>query len=273
MKLLAYAVRAPIKRSRWRDGLVVQTRVIAALMIRDAMARYGHENLGFFWVIGEPLMLTTGIMVLWSVTHMTHGSDIGVIPFALTGYCFITLWRHIVFRSINSMANSAGLAFHRQLRLLDVLIAKTLLETAAIFAAFMVAFLPLWLLGYCPGLQDPLALVGGFALSAWLSFGVGLILAALTEMSETAEHFVGPVMYITMPLTGCFFMVDWLPPDAQQFMLWSPLVNGVEMFRSGLFPPEFPTHWSATYLLCCCIGLTSIGLPLCRYAERHVEMP
>ena len=47
-------------------------------------------------MVGEPLLLTTGIMVLWTMTNMTHGSDIGIIPFALTGYSFITLWRHIV---------------------------------------------------------------------------------------------------------------------------------------------------------------------------------
>lgn len=256
---------------RWIAGLRVQVRVVGALMLRDALSRYGHGSLGFFWVVGEPLLLTTGIMVLWSLAHMTHGSDVGIIPFALTGYSFITLWRHIVAKSVRVMTQSAALRYHRQVKFLDVMVARALLETVGIFAAFTVAFVPLWLVGACPGLRDPLALVGGFALTAWFSFGFGMVLAGLSELRESVHHFVAPVMYISLPLTGVFTMVDWLPPRAQAFMLWSPLVNGSEMFRSGLFPADIQTHWSAGYLVVCCVLVSSVGLPLCRLAERRVE--
>ena len=257
----------------WLRGLRVQMRVIGALLIRDALSRHGHGGLGFFWVVAEPLLLTTAIMVLWTMSNMTHGSDVGVIPFALTGYSFITLWRHIVAKSVRVMTQSASLIYHRQVKFLDVMVARALLETGGIFAAFTVAFVPLWLLGYCPGLRDPLALVGGFALTAWFSFGFGMVLTGLSELNDAVHHFVGPVMYISLPLTGVFTMVAWLPARAQSIMLWSPLVNGSEMFRSGLFPAEIETHWSAGYLILCCLAVTSLGLALCRLAERRVEMP
>ena len=51
------------------SALAKQIGVIHALFVRDALARFGHENLGFFWVIVEPLMFTTGIMVLWNIGH------------------------------------------------------------------------------------------------------------------------------------------------------------------------------------------------------------
>lgn len=260
-------------RAAWRAGLRVQARVIGALMIRDALSRYGHGSLGFFWVVGEPLLLTTGIMALWSLTNMTHNSEVGVIPFALTGYSIITLWRHVVAKSVRVMTQSAPLLYHRQVKFLDVMLARALLETGGIFAAFTVAFVPLWLLGVCPGMRDPLALVGGFALTAWFSFGFGTVLAGLSELNHAVHHFVAPVMYVSLPLTGVFTMVDWLPARAQAWMLWSPLVNGSEMFRSGLFPADVATHWSAGYLVLCCLAASSLGLPLCRWAERRVEMP
>jgi len=34
-------------------ALKVQLRVTTALMMRGALMRYGHENLGFFWLIGR----------------------------------------------------------------------------------------------------------------------------------------------------------------------------------------------------------------------------
>ena len=50
----------PSSAPAWLAGIRVQMRVIGALMIRDALSRYGHGSLGFFWVVGEPLLLTTG---------------------------------------------------------------------------------------------------------------------------------------------------------------------------------------------------------------------
>ncbi len=201
------------------------------------MARYGHENIGFFWIIGEPLLLTCGVMVLWSLTGQTHGSeDVGVIPFALTGYTALTLWRHVVLKSMRVMSFGSGLVYHQNVKFLDVLLARGLLETLGIFAAFLVAWLPLWLVGACPGFNDPLLLVGGYLLCAWFAFAFSIIIAALSEMSESMHQFIGPAMYWTMPFTGAFFFVEWLPPQGKAIMLLSPMVNSVEMFRAELFP-------------------------------------
>jgi len=95
-------------------------------MIREAMSRYGHENLGFFWVMGEPLLLSTGIAVLWTLIGQTHGFDIDVIPFALTGYSMITMWRMHVFRSLRAMRQNVSLVFHSNVQSFDILLARGL---------------------------------------------------------------------------------------------------------------------------------------------------
>lgn len=253
-------------------GAKVQARVISALMIREAMGRYGHDNLGFFWVIGEPLLLTGGVMVLWSMTHISHDAAVGVVPFALTGYSMLTLWRMMVFRSMHGMRYGAALTFHSNVKYLDILLARSLLETIGILSAFVVAYLPLYLLGGLPPINDPLLIFGGWLLTAWFCAGVGLIIAALTELSDILERFIHPVMYLTLPITGTFFMVDWMPTSYQQMLLWSPLVHGIEMFRAGVFPPSVVTHFDPWYLVLCALISTGIGFPLMLYAQRHVEL-
>jgi capsular polysaccharide transport system permease protein len=109
-------------------------------------------------------------------------------------------------------------------------------------------------------------------LTGWFSFGFSLVIAALSEFSEVAERFIAPAMYITLPFTGTFFMMEWLPPQGQKVMIWSPLVSGIEMFRGGIFPIDMPVHYDALYLLGWCIALTAIGLPLCAYAQKHVQV-
>jgi capsular polysaccharide transport system permease protein len=59
-----------IGNSRWMSGdlatgLRSEARVISALMIREAMTRCGHKDLGFFWLMGEQLLLTAGVIVMW----------------------------------------------------------------------------------------------------------------------------------------------------------------------------------------------------------------
>jgi capsular polysaccharide transport system permease protein len=253
------------------ESFTVQCRVIGALMIREAMSRYGHENIGFFWLMGEPLLLTSGVAVLWTLTRQIHGFGIDVIPFALTGYSILTLWRHLVFRSLGAMRQNVGLVFHANVKFFDILVARAALDTMGILTAFLIAFVPLALLGFVPPMRDPLLVFGGWFLTAWFSFGVGLLVGALSEISEVVERFVHPIMYLTLPITGTFYMVYWLPEKVREAVLWSPLVQGTEMFRAGMFSADVPTFYNPWYLFWWCVGLTAIGLPFAIYAQRHVR--
>ena len=41
--------------SKLAAGWRIQRRVIGALMIRELITRFGRENIGFLWVMVEPL--------------------------------------------------------------------------------------------------------------------------------------------------------------------------------------------------------------------------
>lgn len=253
-------------------ALKLNVRIVGALMMRDGTMRYGHENLGFFWVMGKPLVLTLGVMAMWSLGNMTHGHGVGIVPFALSGYSVLTIWRHMTARSVRAIRHNAGLLFHRNVKLLDILFARALLETMGVMTAFFIAYTPLYLFDVVAPLNDPMILIGAFFLQSWFSFSVGLIIAALSEMSEAIEQFVPPMLYITLPLTGIFFMAGWLPQKWREGVLWSPLVNTMEMFRCGMFPANIATYWSASYVVVWCVIMTSIGLPLVLRAQKHVTI-
>src|SRR5271166_1733383 len=105
-------------------------------------------------------------------------------------------------------------------------------------------------------MSDPLLVIGGWLFMGWISFGTGLILAGLSEANEVAERFLQPILYVTLPLTGAFYMVSWLPERAQKVALYSPLVHAMEMARDGTVGSSVEAHWSFPYLLNCCLVLT-----------------
>lgn len=260
-----------MSRTPFFAGLKIQVRVINALMMREAMTKFGRENIGFFWLMGEPMILTVGVMIMWSMAGLTHGHGIDVVPFALSGYTLLTFWRHITGSSVHCFRSSAGLLFHRNVHFIDVLISRTLLESAGIGSAFFVAYVPLFLLGYLDPLFDPLLLVCAWLLLMWFSFGVALIIASLSEMSELVEHFVPPIMYIMLPISGAFFMVDWLPQKYRDIVLYSPQTNINEMFRSGMFGDKIKTYWDVPYTVAWCIAVTAVGYFLASHARRRIR--
>jgi capsular polysaccharide transport system permease protein len=253
----------------WRS-LAVNARVIGALLMRDGTMRYGHENLGFFWVIGEPLILTVGVTGMWTISGQTHGHGVGVVPFALSGYTMITLWRHLSGRSLHAIRNHMGLLFHRNITLLDVLLARSLLEGVGILTAFFVAWLPLALLGIVDPMPDPLLFAGGYLLQVWFGAAFGLVVAALSEMYESTEQILPPLLYITLPFTGVFTMAAWLPQSWREVVAWSPLASNVEMMRSGMFNGDMAYYYYPGYVICWCVGMTAVALPLVQRARLSV---
>ncbi len=251
--------------------LNIQLRVVGAMMLREAMTHYGRESLGFFWLVAEPMILTVGVMIMWTITGQAHGKSVGVIPFALSGYSLLTIHRHIIGHSVHMYRRNASLLFHRHIHLLDIVIARHMLTMIGTMLAFFLAYLPFYLLDYVDSFTDPLLVVMGFLLMTWYAAGIGLIIAALTEMSEPVERFVQPIMYISLPFTGAFYMVEWLPDKAQPFILLSPQVHINEMFRDGMFGNLVEAQWDVWYILIWCVAFTVVGLALLKRARLAVR--
>ena len=251
-------------------GIRNQTRVIKALTIREISERYGTEGLGYFWVFGEPMLLCFGVMVLWTILKNNHGGTVGIGLFALTGYSHVQLFRHCVFNASQAISRSVWLAYHSSVHPLDVMIAKTLMGSLGIFGAFVIGYAILYVFGGVDLPRDPLLVVGAWALDTLFCFAFSLIIVGISEMSHLAEKLLHPIMYLTIPLTGVFTLTDWLPVAARKVLVWSPLVNAVEMLRAGVFPADIRTYWDPGYILFSSLICLAVGLPLVSYARKCI---
>ena len=171
---------------------------------------------------------------------------------------------------MHAIRNSMGLLFHRNVSLIDVLVARCLLEVVGILTAFFVAWTPLALLGFLDPMPDPLLFAAGYFLQAWFGLAFGLIVAALSEIYEMTEQFLPPILYITLPFTGVFNMAAWLPQRWREATLWSPLVHNIEMLRAGMIGGDMVAYYDPMYVIYCSLALTAIALPLVQYARRFV---
>ena len=114
------------------------------------------------------------------------------------------------------------------------------------------------------GLIDPprdltLILVA-WLLMFFLSASLALNLAVLTQFSQTAERFIPPFQYFYLPVSGAFYMVNWLPKFARDVVWFAPTTHCYEMFRAGFLDEGVLTYYTVWYPLLWSLVLTCLGV-------------
>ena len=239
--------------------------------MREILTRYGRDNIGFLWVFGEPMLFTGGITIVWNLMRVTHGSNLTITAFAITGYSSLLLWRNCTNRIVKAIEVNHSLLYHRNVRVFDVFAARLILEIAGATASAMVLTILYTAMGLMDLPADILTALIGWLLLAWFSFSLSLIVGAASERSALIERTWHIVTYLALPFSGTFFMVDWLPKAYQKYILWVPMVHGTEMIRHGYFGSAVKTYENPTYLILLNLVLFFIGLALVKECGRRVE--
>ncbi len=262
---------AAVGKSSFAESLAIQRNVIWALLMREVITRFGRENVGVLWLVAEPMMFTLGVTALWAAAGMNHGSGIPIVAFAITGYSSVLMWRNTVSRCNSGIQSNLGLLYHRNVKVIDVFITRIILEEAGATASFLVLCAFFIGIGWISPPQDALLVVAGWLMLAWFGAALGLTVGAAAAYSDLVEKLWHPTAYLLFPLSGAGFMVEWLPPAAQEVVLLLPMVHGVELLRDGYFGSAVHTHYDVSYMASVNLVLTLTGLFLVRDAGLRVE--
>jgi len=247
----------------------IQGQVIWAMILREIITRYGRHNIGFLWLFVEPMLFTLGVAALWSIAGLHHGSDLPIIAFALTGYSTVLLWRNMPSRCVNALAPNSALMYHRNVRVIDIFASRIALEAIGASISFVVLSVIFISLELTPPPEDILTVAEAWALTAWFGAALGMLLGAWSERSELVEKLWHPAAYLLFPLSGAAFLVDALPREFADAVLWLPMVHCTEMLREGYFGSKIVAHYSAAYLATCNMVLTLFALAMERRVSRE----
>jgi capsular polysaccharide transport system permease protein len=253
-------------------GWSVQIRVIHALMIRELTTRFGRENIGFLWIMVEPLLFAGLVGLIWQWTKGPEEHGVTVIAFAASGYIPITLFRHGIGRSISAFTANGSLLYHRQVKVLDFILARFIIEVLGGMMAFVFALVVLASVGEIPVPDNIGTMIAGWTLYAMFCLSLCLVITPLSEMSEVIEKLVPVITYITIPISGLPYMVSWMTPGVREILLWSPFVNGMEMIREGIWGDKVTAYYNIWNPIVFSMILTLIGLALCRRVRRELAV-
>lgn len=262
--------RASTGFSRLMRSLAIQKRVIYALLMREALTRYGRHNIGVFWLFVEPMTFTLGVTLLWSATGASHGSQLPIAAFALTGYSSVLLWRNMPGRCIHAIEPNASLMYHRNVRVIDIYLARIILEGMGATSSFVVLTLIFHFLNVIDLPEDVFKIIVGWSLLAWFGASLALTLGTLSERSEMVDKIWHPGSYLMFPLSGAAFMLSAMPADFQNAVKWLPMVHCTEYIREGYFGSKVTSIYDLQYVVICNTILTLIGLSQLKIVANRV---
>ena len=252
-------------------ALRVQAQVVLALVMREVVTRYGRHNIGFLWLFLEPAMFTIGVLAVYVFSGNHQPRNLPLIPFTLVGYSSVLLWRNTINRCAEAIEPNRALLHHRRVRVIDIFLARIVLECAGVTIAFLTLLTVAISLNGASRPRDALDMLLGWISLAWWSGSMGILIGALVGLSETVHRVWHVLSYLMLPLSGAFFAVDWLPRAAQKTALWIPSVSCVELLREGLFGVQVHPHYSIGYVVLVNLILMLLGLSALRLVEHRIE--
>jgi capsular polysaccharide transport system permease protein len=251
------------KARKFRPPLTVTLAVWKALFLREALFRMTQYRLAWMWLIVEPISHI--LLLKWVFTmfrqRLTPGAD--TLVFIIVGVMCFFMPRNMMMRAMEGIDSNESLYAFRQVKPVDTVIVRAMLEGVLEGIIFLVIFTGAGLLGAPVRPADPLGALQALG-ALWLTgLGLGLIFSVLgnlvPEFGRLLRLFVSPVYIIS----GVMFPLALLPPALRDAALMNPLVHGIESARLAFMPAYLmPPGIDLAYLVQFAVVMIFIGLLL-----------
>ena len=253
-----------------RSSLQIQAAAVRALFLRELQTRFGRYRLGYLWALIEPAIHVGFMLLLFSGIISRAVPGISYPVFLVCGILPWFMFTRTATRAIGAVSANKGLFNYRPVRPIDAVIARAGLEGVIYFNVYVVMLGILAWSGENIGLQHiPLVLLVWVTL--WLfSFAFAILMMILGHFSEELSKFISVFFRILYLASGVLYSIHAIPEPYQSYMLWNPVLHGLEQIRHAISPSYPIHHISYSYLLLCTIVMLFLGLLLYKNRERRM---
>ncbi len=216
-------------------GLVAHAQVIQALVLREIRTRFGHYRLGYPWALAEPVAHVAVLSIIFGLRSPTVAGNVDFPLFLATGIIPYLLFHRMVMRGMSTVEGNRALFSYRQVKPIDTLIARAILEVVIYGAVFVVFMTGAAWLGFDVAVHDPLPVLMVFLLLALLGLGLGSLACVAATMFTDTTQVVPIVLRPLYFISGIFFSVERLPAEYRDYLLWNPVLHALELIREHYF--------------------------------------
>lgn len=250
-------------------GLFMQLHVIHALILRETRTRFGKHSLGYVWALMDPLLFIGLFWAMFELAGRNVPSGMDALGFLCTGFLPYNVFSCNLSRAQTAVASNLALLYYPQVHPLDLVAARSILETVTLTVAFFLFMLLNTLITQHFPLDSALKTLSGLALAAALGTALGLLFNSIILVVPTFEHFTGPILRPMFWISGLFFSTNELPYSVREMFLWNPMLHIIEVTRDGWFQSYDYHYYSYGYIMLWILGLGVAGLVAERLTRKY----
>ena len=238
----------------------LQTRVIAALTLRETRMTFGTSHAGYLWAIVQPLVSISFLVFLFYLIGRQSPYGNSLALFFATAVLTLELYNKLSVSLMRAFTSNKSLLTYPLIRETDTLFARFALVLCTSLVINTVFYSGLILLGLAELPAYPDRIVLAFLSTGFLGFGIGTINAILYQRNQAWQHFEKILARPLFFLSGVFYIPSSLPPEAIAVLRWNPIIHLVEWTREGYYPNYQSDILNIAYPLSLAAILVAVGL-------------
>lgn len=241
--------------------LVLQARVIGALVLRETRATFGTSQIGYLWAIITPAAGVGILVFLFSLAGRQAPFNSSLALFFATGILILEYFTKLSNTLMNTFSANKALLTYPLIKEVDAILARYILISATYILIMVIFFSSLIALGLAELPAYPERVILAVLVTGLLGLGFGTLNAVVSSLWDSWAHIEKVLTRPLFFLSGIFYIPAMLPPEAVEFLKWNPVLHLVEWMREGYYPnydsillqPMYPFGLAMVLLL---LGLT-----------------
>ncbi|MGQ7298503.1 ABC transporter permease [Marinobacter nauticus] len=219
-----------------RTPLQVTWNVWEGLFLREAVARLSADRIAWIWLVAEPIAHVA--LLVWLRTIMGRikiipGADF--IPWLVVGITLFIMFRNQLNRGMEAINANKSLFAYRQVLPVDTVLIRCGLEGLLSSVVVVLMLFGFSAVGYDMTPHRPLGSLLIWVTVLCFGLGVALILSTAVTIAQELSKFIRMAMFPLYFLSGIMIPVKYFPRELQEYLLYNPVLHGVELIRLGYF--------------------------------------
>lgn len=264
------AAAARLARGRGtRYALREHARTVGALIMREALTRFGQSRIGYLWAVIEPAVFIGLFIALRSYVNTTVPVGESVALFLMSGIVAARLVLGMAGRIGSSIRSNMQLLIYPLVQPLDMIEARCVLETLTAMVVMVLFFGGLLLVADNAAINDFPRFTEAAMAAMLLGCAIGSFNAVFGAIVPIWEK-VWPILNLPLFLTsGAFFVPSTMPPTVVSIVQWNPVLHVVEWFRTAIYL-DYRDILDPVYPVSMSIGLIAAAIVLERVYRLRI---
>jgi capsular polysaccharide transport system permease protein len=218
-----------------RGSLKIFLAVEKALFLREFNMRFSSGRMGMFWTFFEPFFQIFIFVMIKMMLFGSRDSAFDYTVFLALNFTAFNLFKNIVTKSIASFGANKALFLYKQVKPIDTIIARVLVEIAISSIIISIFLILGFFFDFDMSIKDLTMVTFGFILLIIFALSLGIFFAVINIFVDSVSKLVGIAMTILMYSSAVFYTIEILPSNLQKLLLYNPVAHCMEIIHGSYF--------------------------------------